>query len=222
LRTSVVIPTYNEAQNITELLKRLKRNLTDYEVIVVDDGSPDGTAELAKSLNGLYGKIKVINRGRRLGLASAVLQGVESAQGDVIVVMDADLQHPPEIVPKLVEEVEKGADIAIASRYIKGGGIQGWSVTRLIISKVATMLARFFVPQTRKVKDPLSGFFAARKSVFKMRIAPKGFKLLLELLRESKDVKVKEVPYVFCERKAGKSKLNLKEIANYLSLLFFG
>jgi len=218
MKVSVVIPTYNEVDNLEELFSRIRRSLEDYEVIVVDDGSPDGTAEVASRLNGVYGEIRVLNRGRRLGLASAVLDGVRAASGEVVVVMDADLQHPPEIIPKLIEQIEDGADLAVASRYMKGGGTSGWSATRRLTSRIATTMAHILIPPTRDVSDPLSGFFAARRKLFDQSLKPTGYKILLELIAASSP-KVAEVPYTFYPRRRGESKLDAKEFYNYVRLL---
>ena len=124
---SVIIPTYNEADNVAELIERIERSLNgrSFEIIVVDDNSPDGTAKIVEG----FGKdhIKVLKRPKKLGLASAILDGMKVADGNIIAVMDADLQHPPELLPELLKKVEDGYDIAIASRYVDGGKVEEWS-----------------------------------------------------------------------------------------------
>jgi dolichol-phosphate mannosyltransferase len=158
-KISLVIPTYKEKDNIEPLVTRLSAALSDYEyeIVIMDDNSGDGTEELVKSLSGQF-PVKIIVRRDKKGLASAVVDGFGYAESDIIVVMDADLQHPPEVVPSLIEAIYKGADIAIGSRYIKGGGCEGWSAIRRVMSKGAAVSSPLFRPSTRKIKDPMSGF----------------------------------------------------------------
>lgn len=222
MKVSIVIPTYNERENIPILVERLAKALRDYdyEIIIVDDNSPDGTAEVARELSEKY-PIRVFVREKKLGLGTAVLYGFSKAQGDVFVVMDADLQHPPEIIPKLLEKI-KTADIAIASRYVKGGQAKGLSGMRKVISHGARFLSYLFIPRTLKVKDPMSGFFAVKKEVVEnVKMRGIGYKILVEILAKGKWKKVAEVPFVFEPRKYGASKLSKKEITNYLKQLLF-
>ncbi|MCS7109018.1 MAG: glycosyltransferase family 2 protein [Sulfolobales archaeon] len=215
---SIIVPTYNEGENIEELIRRIGKSLNgvEYEVLVVDDNSPDGTADIAEKLSKEF-PIKVIRRAGKLGLASAVLEGFNKSVGDYVVVMDADLQHPPEVIPQMYEAVLEGCDVVVASRYVSGGSIVGWGLTRRIVSKTATMLAKLLIPKARNVKDPLSGFFMfKRDSLLGVSLNPKGFKILLELLVKGRYVNVCEVPYCFGLRVRGKSKLGFKEILNYL------
>jgi dolichol-phosphate mannosyltransferase len=218
---SLIVPTYNESENIVILVERVHKSLADvnYELIVVDDNSPDGTAELAKSLSAKY-PVKVIVRTNERGLASAVVAGFRQAKGDMVGVIDADLQHPPEFVPALVKAVREGADIAIASRYTKGGGIEGWTLKRKIISLGAKIPANFLLSAARRIRDPLSGFFLFRKQVIEgTELNPTGYKILLEVLVKGKSTRVVEVPYTFKERERGKSNLTAKEQINYLKHL---
>jgi len=218
---SIVIPTYNERDNIPVLLERLKRALNDrgieYEVIIVDDNSPDGTAEVARQLSKVH-PVKVVRRPGKLGLSSAVLDGVKVAEGEYIVVMDADLQHPPEVIPKMIEAAERGCDIVVASRYVPGGSVGNWSTVRKLISKGAILLAHILLPQSRNVKDPMSGFFLFRREVLEQarNLNPRGFKILLEILVKGRYSKVCEVPFKFGTRFKGESKLSSKEILNYV------
>ena len=212
---SVVVPTYNEAENIPELLERLDRALAgrSYEVVVVDDGSPDGTAEVARRLSGRY-PVRILVREGRRGLSSAVVEGARLAAGEVIVVMDADLQHPPELVPKLAEAAERGC-LAVASRYIKGGAVKGWPWHRRLVSRGAVLLARILLPEARGVKDAVSGFFAYRRDCI-ANIKPTGlYKILLDVLVQCKPKCVVEIPYVFGLRARGYSKLDTRHIADY-------
>jgi dolichol-phosphate mannosyltransferase len=221
---SVVVPTYNEAENVRELMERVKSSLkgVDFEVIVVDDSSPDGTAEIAEELGKIYGNVKVVKRPRKMGLASALLEGMKAARYDVVAVMDADLQHPPELLPKLLEKIEEGYDVVIASRYAKGGGVEGWTSLRRLMSKGATLLAHAILPRTRGVKDPVSGFFMFKRGVVEgLNLNPIGYKLLLEVLVRGRHDKVAEVPYVFRPRKRGESKLSTKEMLDYVKHLLY-
>jgi Glycosyltransferases involved in cell wall biogenesis len=213
---SVVVPTYNEAENLPELLERLDRALAgrSYEVVVVDDGSPDGTAEVARRLAGRY-PVRVLVREGRRGLSSAVVEGARAAGGDVVVVMDADLQHPPELVPKLAEAAGRGC-LAVASRYVKGGGVEGWPWHRRLVSHGAVLLARILLPEARAVRDAVSGFFAYRRECV-ANVKPTGlYKILLDVLVQCKPRCVVEVPYLFGLRTRGRSKLGTRHIADYL------
>jgi len=218
---SIIVPTYNEAQNIPLLVYELDRALNgkySYEIIIVDDDSPDGTADVARKLSSRYPVRVVVRRGVR-GLGTAVVEGFRHAKGRIILVMDADLQHPPELVPKLVNAVLDGADIAIASRYVEGGRIDGWGLIRKIISKGAIFLIHVLLPETRNIKDPVSGFFALKREIIEnVELQPRGFKILLEILARcrSKYKRIIEVPFTFKPRLKGKSKLRVKTIIDFL------
>jgi dolichol-phosphate mannosyltransferase len=219
---SLIIPTYNEKDNIVPLFERIHQALSGYkyEIVLVDDNSRDGTIEAAESLASRY-PVKVIVRRGEKGLATAVVHGLKSASGRIIGVMDADLQHPPEVLPDLVKAVEGGADIAIASRYVPGGGCPNWGLTRKIISKVALMISHLLLPATRKVKDPLTGFFMFRRdNVDADKLKPTGWKISLEIMLMGDFPKIVEVPFIFEERSAGQSKLNSKQQIEYLKHLF--
>jgi len=190
-------------------------------MIVVDDNSPDATADAAAALNTIYGNVRVHRRPGKMGLASAVMDGINLAKADVVAVMDADLQHPPELLSVLFSKIIEGHDLVVASRYVKGGGIEGWGLGRRLISKGATWLARLLVPEAEKVKDVMSGFFMLRKNVVNnMKISSRGYKILLEILAKGKYSSVTEVPYIFKRRIRGESKLKFNEIICYLHLLF--
>jgi len=223
LGLSVIVPTYNEAENIRELIEKVESSLKglDFEVIVVDDSSPDGTAEIAERLGKVYGNVKVVKRPKKMGLVSAVLKGIRAARYDFLAVMDADLQHPPELLPKLLEKAREGYDLVIASRYVEGGKVEGWSFFRRLMSKGATLLVHALLPRARIVKDPMSGFFLFKKDVVeKVKFNVASYKLLLEILMKGEYKEVAEIPYVFEVRKRGRSKLGLKEILGYALLLF--
>ena len=211
------MPTYNEVDNLDELVLRIQRSCSpvgiETEVVIVDDNSPDGTGARAEELSKTK-NVKVIHRAGKLGLSSAVLEGFAAASNPVLVVMDADLSHPPEKIPELVSKLESGeADVAVGSRYIKGGSVENWPFTRRMISKGATLLARWLT----KVKDPMSGFFALKRSVIEgAKLDPVGYKIMLEILVKGKVGKVVEVPIHFANRKAGKSKLGSGEYFRYI------
>lgn len=216
---TVVVPTFNERENLPRLAEALFRALDGAgvrgELLVVDDDSPDGTAEAALRLAGRW-PVKVLVRKGRHGLSSAVLEGVAMARAPVVCVMDADLSHPPEAVPLLYFEVASGADIAVGSRLVEGGGVEDWPLGRRLISKGATLLARPLTP----VHDPMSGFFCFRRSMISgARLEPEGYKILLEILARCDIVRAVEVPYVFRDRQFGKSKLTGSVMRQYLGHL---
>jgi len=225
MRVSVVVPTYNERDTLPLLLRRLSavvgRPRAEAEVIVVDDSSPDGTGEVAAMAGAELGDVlpvAVLTRPGKGGLASAVLAGVRQAHGDVLVIMDSDLSHPPEVVPALLGAIAGGADLAVASRYLPGGGIGRWPAWRRMLSWGATRLARTTLGVS--VHDPMSGFFACRRSVFEgVEFEGLGYKLLLELVVSGRAGRIQEVPYRFEERAGGSSKLGSGEIVNYVRLL---
>jgi len=214
MKISIVIPTYNEAENIKKIIPMIDSALKgyNYEIVVVDDNSPDGTAKVAEKLTEQY-PVRVLVREKKKGLASAILHGFANASGDILGVIDADLQHPPELLDEMVRRIEDGYDIVVACRYAKGGGVEHWSFHRSLISKVATILAK---PLT-KVKDPMSGYFLLRRKVIEgIHLKPFGYKLLLEILVRGNYSKTTEVPYVFRTRGIGTSKMGWREIVEYI------
>ncbi|MEZ0318700.1 MAG: glycosyltransferase family 2 protein [Pyrobaculum sp.] len=213
---SVVVPTFNEAENLPELVERLDKAFggRGYEVVVVDDDSPDGTAAVAERLAARFPVRVLVRRGRR-GLSSAVVEGAKAARGSVVVVMDADLQHPPELAPTLAAIAEGGC-LAVASRYVKGGRVEGWPLTRRLVSRGAVALARLLLPEARGARDPVSGYFAYRRDCV-AEVRPTGlYKILLDVLVQCKPQCVKEVPFIFGKRTRGRSKLGAKHVADYL------
>lgn len=219
---SVIIPTYNERDNIMPLVQRIDHALIDYdyEVLFVDDNSKDGTADLVRSLSTKY-PLSVIVRKDKRGLASAVIDGLKYANSAIVGVMDADLQHQPEVIPELLQKIKAGADIVLASRYTKGGGCQGWGLIRRIISKGAILLAHLFLPSTRQVSDPTSGFFMFNKQVVAdADLKPLGYKILLEILVQGQNRKIAEVPYCFISRRYGRSKLGARQQIDYLKHIY--
>lgn len=214
---SVVVPTYREAANLPELVERLDRVRRalglDLELIVVDDDSRDGTEEWVAAAGRPWIHL-VVRRGAR-GLSAAVVEGLRAARGDALVVMDADLSHPPERLPDVLEALEAGHDFVIGSRYVHGASTaEDWGVLRWINSRIATWLARPFT----RAADPMSGYFALRRETFAAAsgLNPVGYKIGLELLVKCAVANVAEVPIHFAQRRAGKSKLNLREQLRYL------
>lgn len=217
---SVVIPTYNEQENLGPLLTRLAASRTQLgeplEVLVVDDRSKDGTAIQAHRLLNEFGLGRIIERTGRRDLARAVWEGIQQAQGDLIGVMDADLSHPPELLPRLVEAVRKGNALAIASRFVPGGGVEHWPWARRMLSRVGNLTARPLV----SVADATSGYFVGEAKVLKaVMVRPCGFKILLEILVRGCVHRVQEIPYVFRDRLRGSSKLGRRVLWCYATQL---
>ncbi len=157
--------------------------------------------------------MRVVRRAGKAGLASAVVAGFAAAKGDTLVVMDADLSHPPELVPRLLAAIEGGADLAIGSRYVKGGGAMDWPLRRRVVSRVACLMGNVLVP----VRDSTSGFFALRRSVIEgVKLNPIGFKIGFEVMARGRYRRAIEVPYVFRDREHGESKFGQREIGQYL------
>ena len=248
---SIVIPTYNEADNIINLLESIKKNIGNSifaEIIVVDDNSPDGTGKLVDNYIKKIGPssdveeaasvaaanfatspstskyiipIRTIHRKQKEGLIQAVLQGIEYSFGKHVLIMDADFSHPPETIPKIIEKLQKNDKcIIVASRYIKGSSIKGWTLKRRLLSIGANSLARMSL-NIGDIKDPMSGFFAFNKDTIEnIQFNTKGYKILLELLVKDRKTKVIEIPYVFTDRKIGKSKMDYTTALNYLHAIW--
>jgi len=219
----MVIPTYNEARNIAELLNLLGSVLNAalggaYELIVVDDDSPDGTWKIAGEIAGRDSRIKVLRRIGERGLSTAVVRGWQVAEGEVLGVIDGDLQHPPKVAGELWSAVAQGADMAVASRRVKGGGVDRWNLWRRMSSRGAQLIGLALLPEvTGSVSDPMSGFFLVRRPVLEgVPLSPRGFKILLEVLGRARPCRVAEVGYVFCCREDGASKATLRVFWDYL------
>ena len=217
---SIVIPTYGEAKNIRELVERLAQLLdpvlpSRYELIVVDDDSPDGTWQLAQQLTAEFPALQVIRRQGERGLSTAVIRGWQAAQGEVLGVIDSDLQHPPETMLDLYRVIERGADLAVATRHLAGGGVSDWSVFRRFISRGAQLMGLFVLPDVvGRVSDPMSGYFMVRRdAIQRVDLHPLGYKILIEVLARGRCREIGEVPYVFRERDQGESKVTMKVYA---------
>tara|TARA_B100000029_G_scaffold93926_4_gene84082 strand:- start:935 stop:2077 length:1143 start_codon:yes stop_codon:yes gene_type:complete len=221
-KVSIIIPTFNEAENICDIIKSIKNNLSEInvEIIVVDDDSPDGTGAIVEDYihsitENHRHSISIIHRKTRKGLSAAILNGVEKSNGRIVVVMDSDFSHPPDVIPKMLDKIEETqCDVVIASRYVQGGNIEGWPIKRKLISKAATEIAKKGLGV--EANDPMSGFFAFKKNLIKdISFDAIGYKVLLELLVKSSDVNIQEIPYTFTDRKFGTSKLGSSTILDY-------
>ncbi len=221
---TVVVPTFNEAENVAPLISRLEAALSGirYEVIFVDDDSPDGTASQVRQQSERNPRIRCIRRIGRRGLSSACVEGMLAGQGNVVALMDGDLQHDEMVLPTLYELVRSGqADLAVASRYVDGGSASSFSEARGKGSRLATDLARRIL----KIgfNDPMSGFFATRRDVIEAaapRLSGEGFKILLDIAASHpKPLKVAEVPFIFGTRLHGESKMDNRVVADFLGLL---
>jgi len=220
---SIIIPTLRESENLQKLIPEvsfamdsiLKRK--EYEIIIVDDNSQDGTEEIISKLNKTF-PVRLILRKNEKGLSSAVLRGFSEAKGLCFIVMDADLSHPPSLLTDIVKGLKENNDIVLPSRYIKGGGVEKWPLFRRLISILATIPARLLV----NVSDPMSGFFAIKRHVIEnSSLTPIGYKILLEILVKGKydKNKVLEIPYIFRNRHLGASKLDSKVSKEYIKHL---
>lgn len=221
-QVSIILPTYNESQNILEMLRSIRESIprsVSAQAIVVDDNSPDGTGRIVeehkRGMKQMAGyTIDVIHRRAKAGLGAAILQGIGHARGETIVVMDSDMSHPPHVIPKLLDALRHRCDIAVASRYIRGGRIDGWPAKRKIISWGASTIARKVLGIT--AKDPMSGFFAFRRNLVEgVSLDGIGFKVLMEMLVKIRGARITEVPYTFRDRQLGSSKMGVRAIADY-------
>jgi dolichol-phosphate mannosyltransferase len=222
IKFSLIIPTYNEGKNIRAIVDQLTSLLEpalpgQYELIVVDDDSPDRTWELALNLMPDYPQLRVMRRQEERGLSTAVIRGWQAAAGEVLGVIDGDLQHPPEVLLNLLGAIER-ADLAVASRNADGGGVSDWSPTRRFLSRGAQTLGLILLPQVvGRVSDPMSGYFLVRReAIANCTLNPLGYKILLEVLGRGDIAEVAEVGYVFQERKEGESKVTWRQYVDYL------
>jgi len=225
-KISIIIPTYNEKENIKKLIpdteKVLKENKIRGEIIIIDDNSPDGTGELAESLNKKYRNIKVMHRKKKAGVGSARMLGFSIASNDIILSMEGDNTHNPKYIPKFIKEIEKGADLVIGSRYLKDSKIINWPIKRRIVSKTANFITRFFAGT--RLTDATNGYRAFTKKMFKkLWIESYSYPFNMEFACEtvSRGFKVKEIPIVFIDRKRGSSKLSVsKEFISFILTAF--
>ena len=235
---SIIIPTYNESDNILRLISEIEKNLptSDFtEIVIVDDNSPDGTGKLVENyINKQESttenegspktknyRTKIVHRIGKNGLIPAIMDGVKQSCGQNVIIMDADFSHPPEVIPKMMQELKMNPNsIIIGSRYIEGGKVVGWPKKRKLLSTGASILARFGL-NVRRVKDPMSGLFALpRELIENISIDTKGYKILLEILVKNKEIPTKEIPYTFIDRQSGKSKMDRNVIMNYAEAIW--
>jgi len=220
---SLIVPTYNEGGNIEKIIRILSSILdealpNDYELIIVDDDSPDRTWEIAQALVTEYPHVWVMRRQAERGLSTAVIRGWQAAQGEVLGVIDGDLQHPPEVLLKLLAAIDQGADLAVASRHVEEGGVSDWSIVRRFLSRGAQMLGLVILPRAiSRVSDPMSGYFMVRRSAIAGKLMnPLGYKILIEVLGRGDIERIAEAGYVFQEREEGESKVTWKQYKEYI------
>jgi dolichol-phosphate mannosyltransferase len=221
---AVVVPTYREADNVDELVRRVELALQglDWELIFVDDDSPDGTAERARSLARQDRRIRVLQRVGRRGLASACIEGFLATSAPYLAVMDGDLQHDETLLAPMLEVLKsEGLDIVVGSRYVTGGEVGDWSSRRHGMSRLATRLGRLLI--RADLKDPMSGFFLVRADLIQenlRRLSGVGFKILLDIFSAARrPLRFRELPFAFRQRRAGASKLDNAVVWEYLLML---
>jgi dolichol-phosphate mannosyltransferase len=223
-KLALAIPTLCEAANIPRLLERVRAVLDplgfDYEILIVDDDSCDGTAEIVSVIAQHDPRVRLLVRKGRRGLSGAVLHGWENSNASIVGVMDADLQHPPELLPELTAVMLSGCDLVIGSRYTPGGGLGQWNPLRKLLSAAAVWVTWPIQRVGLRAKDPMSGFFFVRRDcLVDIPFQQSGFKLLLEILVRARISSVREVPFEFGQRYRGASKANLRVALDYGRLL---
>jgi len=221
---AVIVPVFNEVENVQTLVERLSGALGDlaYEVIFVDDNSPDGTADKVRALARGHPNVRCIQRFGRRGLSSAVIEGFLATTAPILAVIDGDLQHDETRLPEMLGIVQRNdADMVVGSRYMAGGGVGDWSQTRLRMSRAATLLSKHLAGAD--LSDPMSGFFVLRADAFRARVSDLtaiGYKILLDILSaRGPKLKVREIAYHFRTRQAGQSKLDNKVLLEFVELL---
>lgn len=224
LKLALIVPTLNEEQNIGQLLDRARKALDPaeipFEIVVVDDNSRDRTASVVSTVGREDPRVRLLERKGERGLSGAILDGWRAADADILGVIDADLQHPPELLPDLYRAIAEGYDLAIGSRYTQGGGIGDWNAVRHLLSSAAIWATWPLQKRGARAKDPMAGFFLVRRSCIEgVAFQRAGFKLLLDVLIRSRIRSVKEIPIVFGLRTGGESKAGLKVGWDYARLL---
>ena len=218
---NIIIPTLNEEKNIGPLISLIFQHLgsNNVQVIIVDDNSTDGTHAVVRRLQSKYNGVKLLVRTNRRGLSSAVQDGAKQVVEGPVVVMDGDLSHHPLYLNSIFEQLSRGYDIVVGSRYIDGGGIQGWTGMRLAMSKIATLLGRLLL--RIKIHDPMSGFVGVKsKETLIHGFVDADYKFLIETLARNRNLRATEVPIIFRDRAFGQSKLGTRTIFLYLALVF--
>lgn len=227
MKIAIAIPIYNEKENILQLIKSLRR-FSDQQhwpidIVIVDDNSPDGSADAILSNYKNSSRIHLIKRPRKMGLGSAYINAfnfiLRNLEPDIVIQMDADFSHPPELIPEMITKIESGNDLVIASRYVKNGGVENWTTSRKIISKGANLLFKLLLGS--KINDVTSGFRAFRfetlKELMKVGLSSKGYEFQIEVINQISQItnKIYEVPFIFKDRKEGKSKLSMNDIIHF-------
>ena len=223
---SLILPTFNESKNIRSSVHTTAAVLRgiaglSFELIVVDDDSPDETWRIALEEACSIPELRVMRRTGEAGLATAVIRGWQAARGGILAVMDADMQHPPEVLKQLVAAMKSGADMAVGSRHVENGGVSDWSLPRRMISRTAQGIGLLILPEVvGRVADPMSGYFMLRREAIAGRaLNPTGYKILIEVLARGAAKNVAEVGYVFRERQEGESKVSARIYWQYLQHL---
>ncbi|MGA3191586.1 MAG: polyprenol monophosphomannose synthase [Candidatus Bathyarchaeia archaeon] len=224
----IILPTYCEAANIEKLILELENSSLNVSILVIDDSSPDGTADLIRKLQRKYSNILLLVRSKKLGLGTAITDGFRiflsvKKPPNCIVTMDADYSHNPQEIPKLLAPMQEGCDLVVGSRYCQGGGTQEWSIARLLISKVANLITRIRVDA--KISDYTSGMrcYSTRlvRGIIK-DLHSQTYEIQIETIRLAnvRNYRIKDVPITFISRKKGKSKLSINEIRDFLTYIF--
>ena len=226
-KVSIILPTYNERENIGKLLAGVRTAMGKtglrYEVLVIDDNSTDGTGEAVKKIASQM-HARLISRKSKLGIGAAYKKGVEESSGQIVVTMDADLSHDPAVIPLMLREIEHGNDIVIGSRYVRGGEIEKWSIHRRTVSKIAGMFAKLLLGL--KTNDLTTGYRAYTKSALRIikfnELTSDGYSILMEAVfrAERANLRIREIPITFYDRKGGRSKLSFKEQLKYIMTVF--
>lgn len=223
MKLSVISPTFNESANVQRLVGEIEKILEgiDYEIVIVDDDSPDLTWKVVEELSAVKPRVRLVHRKQSPGLSPSAVEGFSQARGEVVACIDADLQHDPQILPRMLAELDGGADLVVGSRYVAGGSVGKWSFLRRFESWVATPMARVLLGV--QLHDPLSGFFMMRRDDF-LRIHDQlntgGFKILLEIISKLRPRNMREVGFTFRPRTAGQSKLSANVVVKYLKQLW--
>ncbi|AIQ14740.1 glycosyltransferase [Paenibacillus durus] len=217
---SIIIPTFNEKDNVTTISNRIiqamEKTGSNYEILFVDD-SKDETPQILDELSKKFSQIKYIHRTNGRGLGTAVVEGFDKSRGTYIIVMDADLQHPPELLPLILQRLQEGSDLIIPSRFVEGGSDGGLNAFRKLVSWTARMIGRVSIKRMRNITDCTGGFFGLNRNVLiNADLDPIGWKILMEVLVKGNYKTVHEIPYSFVSRDAGESKMSGKEQLNYL------